>query len=97
MRGVVTQDGAPRECSYSISPSNSSFPAAGGSRVVTVKTRSGCAWTALSLASWITITSPDAGTGPGTVTVSVAPNTSGVIRKGTLTIAGKTFTVKQSR
>src|SRR5205085_2296676 len=56
---------------------------------------SGCAWTASSGASWVTITSGASGSGNGTVGYSVAANT-GAARSATLTIATKTFTVNQA-
>ena len=94
---TVTQDGAPNSCSYSISPNRRNIGAAGGAGAVTVKAPTGCDWTAQSHAGWITITSADSGSGGGTLTYAVAPNTSGVNRQGIVTIAGRTFTVKQSR
>lgn len=83
-------------CSLTINPSALSVAAAGGggSQVV-VSTTSGCAWSASSNASWITVTSAASGTGPGNVNFSVAANTGGV-RSGTLTIAGQTFAVTQA-
>ena len=65
---------------------------------VNVTAPAGCAWTATSTASWITITGGAAGSGAGTVSYSVAPYT-GRPRKrsGTMTIAGRTFTIRQSR
>lgn len=83
-------------CSYSISPTNISVGANGVSGSVSVNSSSGCGWTATSNASWITITSGSSGTGSGTVSYSVAANTSTSSRTGTLTIAGKTFTVTQA-
>jgi hypothetical protein len=62
---------------------------------VAVTTQATCAWTAVSNATWITVTSGAAGTGNGTVGFSAAANT-GAARTGTLTIAGQTFTVTQS-
>src|SRR4029434_290550 len=70
-----------------------SIAAAGGTGTVTVSAT--CQWTATSGATWITISSGAAGTGNGTVVFSVAPNT-GSQRTGTLSIAGRTFTVSQA-
>ena len=56
----------------------------------------GCAWTAASNASWITVTGGASGTGNGTASFSVAANTATTNRSGTLTIAGTTFNVTQS-
>ena len=52
----------------------------------------------MSNVSWITITSPPGGPGNGTVNYSVAPY-GGPPKKraGTATIAGKTFTVTQTK
>lgn len=88
-------------CSYSISPSqHTNVPSGGGTGSVTVTgTPSPCSgnWTAASNASWITITggSSGSGAGPATVSYSVAANTTGSQRSGTLTVAGRTFTVTQ--
>jgi len=63
---------------------------------VTVSVSSGCPWTAVSNASWITVTSGSSGSGPGVVHyfLSVNPSTT-THRIGTITIAGQTFTVIQ--
>ncbi len=83
-------------CTYSINPTNQSFNANGGTGSVAVTATDGCGWTAVSSAPWITITSGSSGTGNGTVNYTVAPNTTGNARTGTMTIAGQTFTVNQS-
>ncbi|GEM_PF-999898 len=83
-------------CTYSISPTFRSFSVSGGTGSVTVNTASGCAWTAVSNASWLSITAGASGSGPGTVSYSVAVNPAASPRSGTLTIAGQTFTVSQS-
>ena len=57
----------------------------------------GCAWTAQSQASWITITSGASGSGNGTATFSVASNSGGLARTGTVTVASRTVTVTQVR
>lgn len=87
----------PSACTYSISPTSASVSASGvtgGS--ITVTTQSGCAWTASSAASWVTITSGASGTGSGTVTYSVAANTATSSRTAASTIAGSSFTVTQA-
>jgi hypothetical protein len=83
----------PGGCSFSISPNKRSFPASGGEASVSVIAPDGCAWTAVSNVGWITILSGANGSGNGTVTYSVASTTRA--RSGTMTIAGRTFTVKQ--
>jgi len=89
---IVTQDSG---CTFSINPTSQDLTALGGAGSVSVSTPNGCSWTAVSNASWITITSDNSGVGIGTVNYSVASNTSNKLRNGTINIAGKTFTVKQ--
>ncbi len=91
---TVTQEGTPPPCSYTISPRNQSFSASGGTGVIKVTTRADCSWSAKSNAGWISV-SPAGGTGNGSVTFSVSPNTSRLSRRGTLTVAGQTFIVTQ--
>jgi type II secretory pathway pseudopilin PulG len=84
-------------CAYGISPNSYAAPAGGttSQRHVTVTTglTSGCPWTAVSNNDWInTSGSGDHG---GTVNFTVDANT-GPYREGTMTIAGKPFTVTQA-
>jgi hypothetical protein len=82
-------------CTYALNPTAQTFPASIAAGAVNVTTVAGCAWTALSNASFISITSNNSGTGNGTVNYSVGANTSTSSRAGTLTIAGQTFTITQ--
>jgi len=87
---------APPSCTFTIAPSSESIAAAGGAGTPIAVTAGGtCAWTAISNASWITITAGAAGTGNGSVSFTVAANT-GAARSGTITIASQTFTVSQA-
>ncbi|MBL6992236.1 MAG: matrixin family metalloprotease [Bacteriovoracaceae bacterium] len=82
-------------CTYSISPTSGSFTSSGGSSSVSVTASSStCAWTASESLSWVSL-SPTSGTGSGTVTVSVSANT-GSARSGSVTIAGKTYSISQA-
>ncbi|MEW6210552.1 MAG: S8 family serine peptidase [Acidobacteriota bacterium] len=92
---TVTQNGGVT-CAYTIDPINRQLGRAGGSGTVTVTTSAGCAWTAVSNVGWITLTGSVAGSGNGAVSYTVLVNTSGKARTGTVTIAGKTLTIKQS-
>ncbi|KJU82724.1 secreted protein containing DUF1566 [Candidatus Magnetobacterium bavaricum] len=83
------------QCTYAISPTSRTSPASGGSDIVSVTATTGCGWTASSNVDWITITSGSSGSGNGSVSYTVAANTTINQRTGTLTIAGKTFTVTQ--
>jgi hypothetical protein len=92
---TVSQAGVP--CAFALSSTGQSFDRDGGSGTVGVTVTQGvdCQWTAASNASFITLTSGSSGTGSGSVSFRVAPN-SGAERSGTLTIAGLTFTVGQA-
>ena len=79
-------------CSYALNPTSQNFAAAGGNGSASVTAGTGCAWTAVSNANWITTTS--SGSGNGTVNFTVAANT-GAARTGTITVQGQTFTVTQ--
>ena len=68
--------------------------AAGGEGRTTVSAGAGCAWTAVSNAAWITVTSGSSGTGGGVVVFNAAAN-AGAARNGTVTIGGQTLTVTQ--
>jgi hypothetical protein len=83
-------------CAFTVSPDSQSVPAGGGNGSTGVTTGAGCGWTAKSNASWITVTSGASGSGDGTVNFTVA-STTGPSRSGTLTIAGRTFTVNQGQ
>ena len=82
-------------CSFSITqPATTSFGAEGGSGTVAITAGSGCAWTGVSSATFVTISAGATGTGNGTVTFSVAAN-AGADRAATLTIGGSIVTITQ--
>jgi hypothetical protein len=91
----VTQAAGAAPCSYSIAPTSQNVDANANTSTVAVTTTAGCAWTAVSGAPWLTVTTGASGTGNGSVGVSIAANT-GAARSGTVTIAGQTFTVNQA-
>lgn len=82
-------------CAYSINPTSQNFTAAGGSSSIAVTTTAGCAWTATTTDSWISITAGSSGSGSGSVSYSVAANISPA-RTGTIQVAGQTFTITQA-
>jgi hypothetical protein len=94
---TVNQAAAPVPlCSYSINPASQSTDGSGGSGTVAVSTAAACQWTAVSNETWIRVISGASGSGNGTVGFSVLPNDDKK-RDGTITIAGRTFTVSQSK
>ena len=85
----------PPPCTFDVSPASLAVGSPGGTATVTVTTAGGCAWTSVSNAPWISIAGGASGTGPGTVTITVAVNPATGARTGTLTIAGQTVTVQE--
>jgi hypothetical protein len=56
-----------------------------------------CTWTASSSDSWISVTSGSPGTGDGTVTYSILPNTTGSSRTGKMRIGNQDFFILQAQ
>jgi uncharacterized protein (TIGR03437 family) len=78
-------------CNYALSSTGAAFAATGGQGSVTVNAApGGCAWTAASNADWISAEQRG-----GTVNFTVAPNRTVIRRFGTLTLAGRSFTITQ--
>jgi WD40 repeat protein len=84
----------PDPCSYAVSPTSSTWTAAGGTGAVGVQSPGHCGWSAASNDDWITITKINHDNGGGAVTYSVAP--SATARTGSLTVAGQTVTIQQN-
>jgi Metallo-peptidase family M12/Regulator of chromosome condensation (RCC1) repeat/Dockerin type I domain len=62
-------------CVLTISSASGNYPVAGGSATVTVSTiATGCAWTPLTVPSWITLTNPGPGSGNGSFSYTVQAN-----------------------
>jgi hypothetical protein len=88
----------PTSCATA-SPLNQQFFSPGNTGSVTItknlSATAPCDWQAMSNNSFITVDSGAAGTNNGTVNFTVAPNTTGAARVGTLTVAGRTVTITQ--
>jgi trimeric autotransporter adhesin len=82
-------------CNATLSPSSQSLLAGGGIGNVSVSIDSACPWTATSNVSWVSIAGAGSGTGSGSVGFNVSSNI-GPERTGSLTIAGRSFTVSQA-
>jgi hypothetical protein len=82
-------------CTYALSPTSASVPAGGASGSTTLATGSGCAWTASSSASWLSITSATSGSGSASVSYTASANGGGA-RSANLSVGGQTFLVTQS-
>ena len=92
---AVTVTQAAASCSYTISPTSQVVANTGASGSISVSSSLGCAWTATSNASWITITQGASGSGDGAIGFTASANTGSTARTGALTIGGQTFTVTQ--
>jgi subtilisin-like proprotein convertase family protein len=86
----------PSGCPFSLSQETQNFGGAGGSGNVVVTAAGACGWSALTKDNWINITT-GTGTGNGTVSFTVLPNSSGNPRTGTVTIGARTLTISQAR
>jgi hypothetical protein len=76
-------------------PVSITIPIHGGSGTISVSSSGGCAWTATSSASWITLTSGASGTGSGTVGYTVSKRSNPKSRSGYITIGNATVTISQ--
>ena len=85
---------ASTEIAHTIATTSQSFGITGGGGSVNV-TSTGCTWTATTGDNWITINS-FGGSGNGAVNYTVADNSAGSPRTGTMNIGGHIFTVSQS-
>ena len=92
---VVDVRASEAQCSYSVSPTSVSSPSFATNSSLSVITGSSCTYGATSSVPWITITSVT-GQGLGQVNYSVAENTTGASRVGTITVAGLVVTVTQA-
>ncbi|HYG80081.1 MAG TPA: Calx-beta domain-containing protein, partial [Pyrinomonadaceae bacterium] len=88
----LTQPG----CSYAVTPSTAFFSTAGGAGGVDVAATAGCVWGVAEGAPWVTFTGPQAGTGSGATSYTVAPN-NGMDgpRRAFVDIGGQQFAIAQ--
>lgn len=95
--GTATRSTAPAPaCTFALPATGTSFTSfAGGETITVTASAPTCSWTASSNTGWLTVTSGLPKTGTTTLSYTVAGNASSVKRTGTLTIAGKSYTVTQ--
>lgn len=92
----VTQSGQTTTCTAALLPTQVTFAGGNGAEErVSVSIAAGCAWTARSGVSWVTVASGASGTGSGVVTLRASRNSSSQPRSGTVVIAGLTLNVTQ--
>jgi hypothetical protein len=93
--GLLDAAAAEAQCVYTLSATTFTAPSISGTRTIAIGTGSLCSWTAVSAASWITISSGAGGTGLGWTTILIEPNPWSGPRIGTLLVAGQTVSVSQ--
>jgi hypothetical protein len=94
---VITQPGVTG--AITLSPATDTAPSTGvtAKSITVTANATDLNWSATASVPWITITAGATGTGSGTVTCNVAPNTSSVnSRTGAILIAGQSWTLTQS-
>jgi all-beta uncharacterized protein len=101
--GTTTSDYSPTEtfrtassCTVSVPTTVSVAATASATNLAVTTSTATCGWTAQSNAPWITVTSGASGTGSGLIGISIAANTSGAARTGTITVNNQTVTVNQA-
>ncbi len=91
---TIVQSGA--ACTFSIAPTIAAFNFQTATSTVMVTTLDGCEWNVSNGAAWITILSSLNKTNSGSVSYSVAENTTALSRTSIVSVAGQDFTVTQS-
>jgi hypothetical protein len=93
----TTSSSSPITAPVTFSAPSNGFDPGGGSGSFSFSTAvSGFNWLAVSSSPWITITSATTGSGPATITYTVAANPSLSPRTGYIVIAGEMFTIFQA-
>src|SRR4051794_11531789 len=93
---VAVSQAAAEACSIAVAPASASFPKDASGGTFTVTTAASCAWTALSDAGWVTLTSPSSGRGTASVTYTVARNAGLSARSGTVHVGDATLAIAQA-
>lgn len=90
---------SPNACLFNLAPTAQSFPASGGDGAFQVDIPAGCAWTASSLSSYVSLTSTGTGEGTGSITYAIGANSLGA-RTGLISVTDgittKTFQAQQA-
>ena len=93
---VVKITDSPSPCSYSTLPTALDLGSNATTGSITVTTGPQCSWIASSNQFWISITSPDIGTGSGTISYSVGENDGVVERSAIVSVGSQTINVTQA-
>jgi hypothetical protein len=83
-------------CSYALTPASKVFTTSGGAGTVDIAATAGCNWGVAEGAPWLTFTGPEAGTGNGSTSYTVEPNTGKVgPRRVVADIGGRPLVISQ--
>lgn len=91
---IITQAAA--NCIASLNSPAASLPSSGGPGSVNITMPAGCNYSTVPGPSWITIASGSSGGTSGTLTFTVATNSTTFSRSGILTIGGQPFEIDQA-
>ena len=99
--GSATPTGIPVTVSYdngcaTLAAAVQSFGPFAGSGQINVQAPPTCSWTAAAAAEWITFIGAASGTGPGTVSYTLAANSGVAARSSFVSISHQTFTIHQA-
>lgn len=92
----VSQDGVAQTCTVTIAPTSANISKDAATGTFAVTSPASCTWTAVSTASWLTVTSGASGKGSGTVGYSAARNTTSDVRTATIRANEATFSLSQA-
>ncbi len=82
-------------CTYSLSPGSQSYSSSAGSGSISLSTQNKCQWKALSNVAWVSIESPDQGSGSGTIRFLLQANTDAGSRTAQIAVEGELFSITQ--
>lgn len=85
----------PSTCSYTLAPISVTAPVGTSAGTFTVTAQTGCAWTAVATADWLTVGGTPGASGSGTVSYSVGANGSGQPRNASIAVGASNFNVFQ--
>jgi len=86
----------PGVCNFNLSQNSQLATSDAESGNVNLAVENDCNWLANSNDSWINIISGGEGTGSGLISYLIEPNPGGLVRTGTISIAGLDYTIRQA-
>jgi hypothetical protein len=93
---ALKDTGALSPCSYVLSPSLASFGSAGGIGTISIQELNGCSWITSTNSSWLTTLLKANGSGNGSVSYFVSPNTTASPRDAIFIVGDQVFHVMQA-